>query len=81
MCVCLCACACACVYVRACVRPTWCGELGGVSEAPVLLLIGVGQLLEAAIGYVRGRGRGLTGGRSDGGALPQGLHDALATGL
>lgn len=31
---------------------TWCGELGSVSKATILLLVGMRQLLEAAISNI-----------------------------
>lgn len=48
---------------------TWCGELRSVSKATILLLIGMRQLLEAAISNIWGEWRTLSWVCSDGRAF------------
>lgn len=60
---------------------TWCGELGSVSKASVLLLVGMRQLLEAAISNIWGRWRTLSWVCSYGRSILQSFEDPLATGL
>lgn len=56
---------------------TWCGELGSISEASVLLLVRMGQLLEAAISHVWGQWRTLPWVCSDSRAFLQSFKDPL----
>ena len=60
---------------------TWCGELGSVSEASVLLFVRMGQLLEAAISDVWSQWRTLPRVCSDSRAFLQSFEDPLAAGL
>lgn len=60
---------------------TWWGELWSVSKASILFLIGMGELLEAAISHVWSQWRTLACVCSDGCAFFQGLNDPLPTGL
>jgi len=60
---------------------TWWGELWSISKASVLLLIGMGQLLEAAVSNIWSQWRAFSWVCSDGCAFLESLKDPVTTGL
>lgn len=64
-------------YRNRCNVSTWCGEFWSVSKASVLLLIGMGQLLEAAISHIWSQRRTFSRVCSDGCAFLQSVKDPL----